>query len=154
MKPNAIVIHCSASRWGDAAVITEWHKARGFYTCGYNAVILNGHRSYAAKYVQALDGKIEPGRPENVRGAHCAAGGMNSRSLGVCLIGIPDWDKYPTPRQMAALIHYLTVKCRLYGILPDTIFQHSDFDKGKPLCASLGLKPIQAAVRASLAKAA
>lgn len=153
MNPSAIVVHWSASKSGDAAAIAAWHKARGFgrkdpatgqvYTIGYHAVILNGFRDGRSQYLEALDGKIEPGRPDAMPGAHCAAGGMNARALGVCLIGDPGDRRYPSPRQISALVHYLAVKCRAYGISVDRITQHSDHDRGKPLCASLDMTDIR-----------
>ncbi len=152
MKPLYIVVHCSASRWGDAATIDAWHLTRPDMRChiGYHAVILNGMRYYDLRYEHKLDGKLEPGRPETQVGAHCRAGGMNLKSLGVCLIGTPCWDGYPTARQLAALVHYCTVKCKQYGIKPERIIQHSDADKSKPLCASIDLKLIREKVKRNL----
>lgn len=94
-------------------------------------------------YDPLLDGKIEPGRAEQEVGAHCLAHGMNRHSLGVCLIGLPGWGDYPTTRQMQALMHVLDIKCRVYNIKPENIYQHSDFDKGKPHCASLDMQKIR-----------
>jgi hypothetical protein len=104
---------------------------------------LNGHRTYGSKYEANLDGKIEPGRPENKRGAHCAVDNMNSKALGVCLVGNPGWDGYPTKKQLGALLHYLVVKCRQYGILVADVSQHSDHEPKKPHCASLDLHAIR-----------
>jgi len=156
MKPTAIVIHCSASKWGDSTAIDSWHKARGFarydaatgriYHIGYHAVILNGRRRPDLVYRQPLDGKIEPGRPDYLQGAHCAKGGMNAKALGVCLIGLPGWQPYTT-RQMSALVHYLATKCGTYGIPVERITQHSDHDRGKPLCASVDLAAIRQRVK-------
>lgn len=150
MKPKAIVIHCSASRWGDAAAIRQWHRARGWSDIGYHAVILNGRRTSALRYAEKLDGKIEPGRAENLAGAHCAADGMNSKSLGVCLVGLPGWDEYPSKRQIDALVHYLAVKCRQYDIPASAITQHSDHERAKPLCASVNGQEIRRRVAQAL----
>ena len=38
-----IVLHCSDSTFGNAAVITNWHIQRGWQTIGYHFVICNGH---------------------------------------------------------------------------------------------------------------
>jgi N-acetylmuramoyl-L-alanine amidase len=153
VRPSAIVVHISASTWGDAKAIRQWHvNGNKWSDIGYHAVILNGHRSYASKYSEALDGKIEPGRPENKPGAHCAAGGMNYKSLGVCLIGVPGWGDYPSKRQIDALVHYLVVKCKQYNISPYSIYQHSDWEKGKPLCASLPMGEIRKRVIERLGK--
>lgn len=143
MKPRAIVVHCSASTWGDAATFRQWHLEQGWSDIGYHAVILNGHRAAHSAYDAHLDGKIEPGRPENKIGAHCKADGMNEIALGVCLVGYPGKNGYPTERQISALIHYLTAKCRQYCIPVSAITQHSDHEPAKPFCASLDMDDIR-----------
>ncbi|MHB1001907.1 MAG: N-acetylmuramoyl-L-alanine amidase [Armatimonadota bacterium] len=143
MKPQAIVVHCSASEWGDAAIFREWHLERGWCDIGYHAVILNGHREHGSAYRRILDGKIEPGRKDNVVGAHCKADDMNAVSLGVCLVGMPGKGGYPTDRQIEALIHYLSTKCRRYRIPVSAVTQHSDHEPLKPFCASLDMPEIR-----------
>lgn len=72
---NEIIIHCSATRKGQAftvADIDRWHHARGFAGIGYH-------------YVIYLDGSIHKGRPLSQAGAHCV--GHNKQSIGVCYIG-------------------------------------------------------------------
>ena len=147
MKPKSIIVHSSASRWGNAAIIREWHRTRGFSDIGYHAVILNGYRTSAMRYKDVLDGKIEPGRVDTIRGAHCKAGSMNYRALGVCLIGTIGWEEYPTPRQISALVHYLVTKCRAYAIPVSKITQHSTHEPKKPLCASLDINQIREKVQ-------
>lgn len=176
-RVRGIVVHVSASTWGEASVIDGWHKERGWSGIGYHGVILNGRRQYAAAYQEALDGHIQPGRPETAMGAHCLAKGMNTCSLGVCLIGNPGWAaegarpadskywvrKYLTERQLNALVHWLAVNCRQYGLNPlgtlkrpedgkivPVITQHSDHDKGKPFCASLRLEPLRQRVATAM----
>ena len=46
MTPDRITIHCSDSEWGNADVIDEWHKKRGWDGIGYHYVILNGYPTY------------------------------------------------------------------------------------------------------------
>ncbi|MHB0998236.1 MAG: N-acetylmuramoyl-L-alanine amidase [Armatimonadota bacterium] len=152
MKPRAIVVHCSASTWGNAAAVRDWHLKRGWDDIGYHAVILNGFRTSNSDYNEVLDGKIEPGRKDNVMGAHCKADDMNGHSLGVCLIGDPGNNGYPTVRQKEALIHYLVTKCRLHKIQVSKITQHSDHDPVKPHCASLDMDAIRKRVKAELLK--
>lgn len=146
--PSAIVIHESASTWGDANIIRHWHKSRGWTDIGYHAVILNGHRSAHGLYISSLDGKIEPGRPENTIGCHCSAEGMNNVALGVCLIGVPGRDGYPTKRQINSLVYYLASRCLRYDIPTSAITKHSDHDPRKPRDASLAMQEIRARVEA------
>jgi hypothetical protein len=144
MKVRGLVIHNTASAFGDAAQVNEWHIARGFARIGYHAVILNGLRyggKRATGYSEALDGKIEPGRDESQVGAHCLAEGMNVVSLGVSCVGLPGKavpgatpapdpvrqpgkQAYLTERQYHALIHWLSVKCLKYGLDPLGKFVH------------------------------
>lgn len=78
-KPTHIIIHCSDSPFGNAAVIDGWHRERGFNRIGYHYVIGNGNGS--------KPGEIEEGRAVDQVGAHAV--GYNSNSIGICLIGPP-----------------------------------------------------------------
>lgn len=147
---DAIVIHESAERWGNAATIRGYHMRKGWSDIGYHAVILNGKTSRWASYNPQLDGKIEPGRPETMRGSHCKADNMNSHALGVCLVGDPRYTGYPTGKQMDSLIHYCAVKCVQYGIPVENITQHSDHEPEKPLDASLDLVKLRELVQAEI----
>lgn len=74
-KITEIIIHCAdtpASMDIGVEEIDQWHKARGWDSCGYH-------------YVIRRNGKVEYGRDENEVGAH--AYGHNHNSLGVCLVG-------------------------------------------------------------------
>ena len=96
-KINNIVIHCSDSNFGDAALIDKWHKANGWMSpdgksIGYHYVILNGMPA-VGKPDPKLDGVIQAGRTldndqwveTNEVGAHAL--GFNKNSIGICLIG-------------------------------------------------------------------
>jgi N-acetylmuramoyl-L-alanine amidase len=83
---NEIIIHCSASEWGDARVITDWHvNGNGWDDIGYHFVILNGKTNSSGPRLRSLDGMVEVGRSLDVPGAHCY--GHNKNSIGICLIG-------------------------------------------------------------------
>lgn len=173
LKPKGIVIHLSASKWGDREDIKQWHLAKGWNDIGYHGVICNGHMDYKVPYNKDHDGHIQPGRPEGTKGAHCQAAGMNNYTLGVCCIGTPGFlpEKahpapsnvtiypYLTERQYLALLHWIRANCTQYGIDPQgtfynatlkrhvhTISQHSDWDPGKPLCASLDMRELRKAI--------
>ena len=87
---DAIVIHCSATREGQdvrASDIDKMHKERGFCMLGYN-------------YVIDIDGRIEPGRPLTMNGAHCNTKGLsgksyNLHSIGICYVGGLDKNGNP-----------------------------------------------------------
>lgn len=173
LVPKGIVVHLSASHFGDARQIDAWHRQKGWAGIGYHRVILNGVRTGGAAYSAALDGTVENGRADTVVGAHCQAGGMNVASLGVCCIGTPDrvpagatrapatatTKPYLTAKQWTALVDLLARLCRQHGMNPQGTFthprtgaavpvltQHSTFDPGKPFCASVNLATLRTAV--------
>ena len=116
-----IIVHCSANRAGSAlrmADIDSYHRSLGWIGCGYH-------------YVIPTDGTIEPGRPEEMVGAHCK--NHNRHSIGVCYIGGLSKDGKPadtrTDAQRIALRNLLEQLHRRY---PDAlIVGHRDLDSQK-----------------------
>ena len=116
-----IIVHCSANRAGSAlrmADIDSYHRSLGWIGCGYH-------------YVIPTDGTIEPGRPEEMVGAHCKS--HNRHSIGVCYIGGLSKDGKPadtrTDAQRIALRNMLERLRRRY---PDAlIVGHRDLDPQK-----------------------
>lgn len=96
---DLVILHCSASRLPgqDAAMIREWHLARGWKDIGYHWFI-------------GFSGLVEMGRAESVVGAHCE--GKNARSVGVCLAGLEEGEF--TPEQWRALAGVLAGLKRRY----------------------------------------
>ena len=127
---NRIVVHCSDSTWGNAAVIRRWHtdpKPRGkaWADIGYHAIIGNGHPENSSDYMGLCDGLIEPGRPMDRMGAH--AYGFNRGSLGVCMIG----ELAFTTAQFESLEHILKTWAGLYRVPLDRIVGHRVLDGSK-----------------------
>lgn len=170
---RGLVIHCSASPFGDAQLIGKWHRERGWSQIGYHAVILNGRRAAGAKYNRAEDGLIELGRPLDLAGAHCEKRGINIHTLSVCLVGNPGRPTpeampggklystmpYITMRQWFSLVHWLEETCQRNHLDPlawyrmpqdvchyPVITQHSELDPRKPLCASLRMAVVRHAI--------
>lgn len=117
MRPEYLVIHCSASDRSLTSVrnIRDWHLARGWKDIGYHKII-------------DITGKVHQGRPDTEVGAHAA--GFNSRSLGICLIG--DFDKDVLDErdpQFKALVQVCATLCRRYGIPAGRIIGHRDVYK-------------------------
>lgn len=83
-RVNKIVLHHSASSFGDVATIRDWHLGRGWADIGYHYVILNGWRS-SLTHIEEDDGLVEPGRDIKYMGAHCK--GENKDSIAICLVG-------------------------------------------------------------------
>ncbi len=71
-KIKHIIVHNNGVAGRTIDNIRRSHKARGFSDIGYH-------------YVIHEDGSIHRGRPESKVGAH--AQGLNTRSIGICLIG-------------------------------------------------------------------
>lgn len=150
MDPKYIIVHCSDSTWGNAAVIDEWHKERGFNRkgkvnvalkhIGYHRVILNGRISAKSSYDIRRDGFIECGRDLDEVGAHCL--GMNDSSLGICLIGKSKF----TELQMLALLNELAFQCTKFNLRANKVMGHyetgSGHEQGKT-CPNLDMKSIR-----------
>jgi hypothetical protein len=137
-----VIVHCSDSSFGNAALITKWHilqppEGRGWSTIGYHYVILNGRLS-AYKRHSYFDGHIETGRPLDddndlefdEKGSHAAGWNM---AVGICLIGLSGTFTESQLRALSSLIHRLRNQ---FGEIK--VMQHSDVDpKNKPHCAGL-----------------
>ena len=135
---NEIIVHCSATPEGrDYSVedIRKDHKKQGWSDIGYHYVIYR-------------DGTIHEGRNVDIVGAHCAKGGHNQHSIGVCYIGgvenkpgVPYYKQKAkdtrTEEQKAALLSLLIDLKKMY---PQAhIYGHCDFDSGKA-CPSFNAK--------------
>lgn len=124
MKPNSIIVHCSATKDSGTvswAAIREYHtKTLGWSDIGYHFGIERVGDQY----------EMLAGRPINVQGAHCRAGGMNAMSLGVCFIG--DYDTEPPPDEMIAIgAKYIAGLCDGLIISPNRIYGHRNFEENK-----------------------
>ncbi len=137
-----IIIHCSASDFGDVATIRRWHLERGFVDIGYHFVILNGSRKPGA-YDPDDDGKIEKGRPWWKIGAHCK--GHNRDSLGICLVGNPKFIGTPemwfTPRQLESLRNLVAQLLIEFQLTPEDVFGHNDF--ARKICPGFKVQSIR-----------
>jgi N-acetyl-anhydromuramyl-L-alanine amidase AmpD len=128
--PSRIIVHCSASNFGSAAVISKWHEERGFDRIGYHYVILNGKISHTEKFKE-LDGVVQKGRPVGYQGAHAL--GHNHNSIGVCLIGTPGAFSRKQLRALGRVKNELEIR---YG-KELGVEMHSDLDEGKPDCPGI-----------------
>lgn len=72
---NKIIIHCTKTL-PDKDIglheITKWHRAKGYFGCGYHFIIRR-------------DGTIEKARPIEQAGCHTT--GHNQDSIAICLVG-------------------------------------------------------------------
>lgn len=129
MKPVCVIVHCSATK--DSGTVS-WSAIRRYHTetLGWRDI---GYHVGIEKVTDAAGRSTYEtflGRPLTMQGAHCAAQGMNSRSLGVCFVG--DYDNEPPPFEMIKTgARHLAALCRVFNIPVDSIYGHRDFDKGK-----------------------
>lgn len=133
-----VILHCSDSTFGNAALIAKWHIERGWANIGYHLGILNGWLSSTA-FNKHFDGHLETGRPlsdDNLLtpdefGAHTL--GENRDSVALFLIGKS--GKFSTKQIKCLTDNALPLLKYQFGTIE--ISQHSDHDKKKPYCAGL-----------------
>ncbi len=116
-----IIVHHSDSDYGSAAIIDQWHRARGFDELGYHFVIGNGTRSG--------DGEIEVGGrwTKQKWGAHDNAldNRFNEHGIGICLVG--NFNKtHPTAAQRRSLLKLVTYLMRTYHIPVSRVLGHGE----------------------------
>jgi len=126
---DEIIIHCSDSTFGNAALIDSWHREKGWDCIGYHFVITNG-RIHADQESVVCDGNVETGRAIDRNGAHCF--GKNASSIGICLIGK---DGMFSDGQIKSLRDLIKQLKNVVGDL--NVSFHSDYNKDKPLCPGI-----------------
>lgn len=66
-------------------------------------------------------------------GAHCKAGNMNSRGIGICLVGNFNIDNV-SPKQMDSLVYLVNTLSRNYGIPAVNILGHGQVTGARTDC--------------------
>jgi hypothetical protein len=124
VKPNRwlyIVIHHSAADAGNAAIIDQGHRQRGFDELGYHFVIGNGTKSG--------NGEIEVGPRWRTQkwGAHAKTPDerYNKWGIGICLVGNFE-DTRPTAQQLQSLARIVAWLQNEYDIPSSRIIGHRD----------------------------
>lgn len=145
-----VIIHTSDSAWGNALVIDDWHRKRGWKGIGYSAVITNGIPSYgmlkASKKWSFADGQIEWGRSfdddtiiENDEiGAN--AYGWNSQSVSICLIG--KHGQYSKKQMYALKTFCLELQKTWPHLKPQDFIGHHEVDK-KKTCPDINMNDLR-----------
>jgi len=124
-----LVIHHSATEIGKATLIHNSHQDRGFWQgLGYDFLIDNGTLGKG-------DGQIEvsPRWIKQQTGAHCQAGGMNTKGIGIALVGNFNME-HPTPAQMESLVYLTTTLRQYYQIPVGNVLGHRDVTGAKTDC--------------------
>ena len=117
--PEYLIIHTAAHAGDDYDIedIDRWHRRRGWQMVGYHYFILK-------------DGTIQQGRPDDLHGAHCLDGGMNTQSLGVCFQGHGDHEKW-TRAQELSFQRLFNQKHRDFGISSEKVHGHRRYSPVK-----------------------
>jgi len=146
MKIDHIIIHCSDSEFGSAALIRQWHmQGNGWADVGYHFVIANGQLA-PGLHLPAMDGAVEQGRlidadgelKKGEIGAHAL--GMNDRAIGICLIGV----KHFTPRQLGSLFALVGELAHRYKIPPSQVLGHCELPQaGGKTCPNLDMAALR-----------
>ena len=118
IKWQGIIVHISDSNHMTKEECNDWHKARGWDSCGYNFVI-------------EPDGVIYEARGINKVGAH--AKGFNSKYLGICFV-----SKHEATQEQ--LNSYKSLIKQYQLDLPT--FPHAQFNKHK-VCGLVVIKQIR-----------
>lgn len=116
--PEYIIVHTAAFE-GDISmkIIDKWHRKRGFREAGYH-------------YFINYDGEIEKGRDEWEQGAHCIDMGMNMKSIGICLEGHGDKERW-TDMQKQMFYALARREMEEYGIPPKNVLGHRETGANK-----------------------
>jgi hypothetical protein len=122
---KGIVIHHSATEWGNAREIDKWHKDRGWDGGGYHFVINNGNGE--------KNGKVEVGFrwPIQREGAHCNANKQNlnnywnEHTVGICLVGNFE-QRRPSNTQYDSLAKLISFLQQRYQIPTSKITTHGE----------------------------
>lgn len=140
-KPQALIVHHSAGNIHDTVDnIRDFHiHKRNYVDIGYHKVILNPD-GIETNFKNETE-LIKQGRPDQHEGAHCPKQGMNTKSIGICLIGNFEIAK-PDFLQLEALKECLRILIKRHNISVEKIYGHKDLDKtnlcpGKHLYSAL-----------------
>lgn len=131
-KWRYIIIHHSGTEEGSALQFHRWHLNKGWDKgVGYHFVIDNGQS-------EKQNGQIEstPRWIKQEDGAHCKADDMNSRAIGICLVGNFDVDKV-SHKQMESLIYLVNKLRRHYNIPLNHILGHGKVSGASTHCPGL-----------------
>jgi len=110
-KWKYIIIHHSATDEGSSLQFHRYHQNKGWKSIGYHFVIDNGKSNKPDGFIE-----ITPRWLSQENGAHCKASQMNSKAIGICLVGNFNNNEL-TDEQMDSLV-YLVDKLRKYYKIP------------------------------------
>jgi len=140
-KWTHIIVHHTGAEERNAEQVRSYHLSLGWQDIGYHFVI-------------ERDGEVVKGRNLSLPGAHCRAGGMNFKGIGVALIGNLELHP-PLQKQEDALVHLLRCLGEKFSIPVTNILGHNEVPGANTLCPGrfLVMKKIREKVQARPANA-
>ena len=128
-KWRYIIIHHSATDVGSALKFHYAHKRRGFSKgLGYHFVIDNGSSDKPDGYIE-----VSPRWIKQQNGAHCKASNMNSKGIGICLVG--DFTgEYVSEKQLSSLVYLVNLLRKYYHIPLKNIMGHGQVPGAQTEC--------------------
>ena len=128
-KWEYIIIHHSATDVGNALKFHYAHKRRGYSRgLGYHFVIDNGSSGKPNGYIE-----VAPRWIKQQDGAHCKAGGMNCKGIGICLVG--DFTgEYVSNKQLSSLVYLVNLLRKYYHIPLNNIMGHGQVPGANTEC--------------------
>jgi len=131
-KWKYIIIHHSATDEGNAFSFYTMHLRRGFWNgLGYHFVIDNGTFGKANGQIE-----ISPRWIKQQNGAHCKASGMNTKGIGICLVGNYSRGDV-SDKQMESLIYLVNMLREYYNIPKQNIMGHGQVPNAATECPGL-----------------
>ncbi|MFH1411909.1 MAG: N-acetylmuramoyl-L-alanine amidase [Candidatus Omnitrophota bacterium] len=127
-KWEYIIIHHSATDKGNSMQFDRVHLQKGWKGVGYHFIIDNGT-------LGKDDGQIEtsPRWIKQTDGAHCKAGKMNEKGIGICLVGNFSEERV-SEKQMGSLAYLVKELKRFYKIPAKNIMGHGQVSGAKTEC--------------------
>ena len=120
MNWTHIILHHTGAEEKDTEQIRQYHLSKGWQDIGYN-------------YVIERDGKVVAGRSLSIPGAHCKAGQMNYKGIGVTLIGNFE-NHLPLTKQLEALDLLLLQLMQKHQIPATNVLGHREVSGAQTVC--------------------
>ncbi len=128
-KWKYLIVHHSATEAGNSLAFHKHHLKRGWDRgVGYHFVIDNGTS-------KKRDGQIEvtPRWLKQQNGAHCKASSMNTKAIGICLVG--NFNKeFISRKQMDSLVFLVRQLMTYYKIPFNNIIGHGKVPEASTEC--------------------
>ena len=139
MNREYLIIHHTGAEEKDTGQVGRYHRSLGWRDIGYN-------------YVIEKSGLVTPGRPLELPGAHCREGGMNTRGIGIALIGNLE-EHSPTPEQVDALVRLVGRLMLEYQIPVENVLGHREVPGAATACPGryFSMEEVRSKVQARLA---